>query len=101
MSVLETATTVQDQVLDVIKAGQDAILSAVDTLADTVTPITEKLPTPPFADKIVNPIELVNNYFSFASKLMSSQQEFTLKLLDSYTPAKTAKPAAKSTAKVA
>ena len=70
MSVIETATTVQDQVLDAIKAGQEAILSAVYTLADSVTPITEKLPTPPFADKLVNPVELVNNYFSFASKLL-------------------------------
>ena len=90
MSVLETVITVQDQILDAVKAGQDAVLSAVDTLAESAAPITENLPAPPFADRLPNPVDAVDTYFSFAQKLLASQKDFTVKLVEAYSPAKTA-----------
>ncbi|HSS11520.1 MAG TPA: hypothetical protein VLL25_16665 [Acidimicrobiales bacterium] len=102
MSILETVATVQDQILDAIKAGQDAVLSAVDTLADSATPITENLPAAPFAEHLPKPVDVIDNYFSFAQKLLASQKDFTLKLVESYSPAKTvSKPAPKAAAKAA
>jgi hypothetical protein len=98
MTVLEVASTVQDQVLDAIKAGQDALVSAVETVADTAAPITEKLPAPPFADALVKPVDLLDNYFSFAQKLLASQKDFALRLAESYNVTKpAAKPVAKTT----
>jgi hypothetical protein len=106
MSVLETATTVQDQFLDAIKAGQDALLSAVDSLVDSTTPITEKLPAAPFADRLPNPVDVIDNYFSFGQKLLATQKDFSLKLVESYRPANTAsksgsKPGPKAATKAA
>jgi hypothetical protein len=102
MTVLEVASTVQDQVLDAIKAGQDALVSAVDTLADTTAPITEKLPAAPFADALVKPVDLIDNYFSFAQKFLASQKDFALRLAESYSSAKpAAKPASRAATKTA
>ena len=97
MTVLEVATTMQDQVLDAIKAGQDALVSAVDTLADTAAPITEKLPSPPFADVMTKPVDLIDNYFSFVQKLLASQKDFALRLAETYSSKPAAKPAVKTT----
>jgi hypothetical protein len=99
MTVLETAATVQDQILDAIKASQDAVVSAVDTVAERATPITEKLPAAPFADRLPKPVDVIDNYFSFAQKLLASQKDFVLKLAESSSPAKSAKPASKPAAK--
>jgi hypothetical protein len=98
MSVLESVTTVQDQILDAVKAGQDAVLSVVDSVAGSAAPITEKLPAPPFADRLPNPVDVVDNYFSFVQKLLANQKDFALKLVESYNPVK---PAAKSGPKAA
>ena len=93
MSVLETAVTVQDQILDAVRAGQEAVLSAVGTLANGTKPIAEKLPASPLADRLPKAADVVDNYFGFAQKLLANQKDFTLKLAESYRPAK---PAAKT-----
>ena len=93
MSVLESAVNVQDQVLEAIKAGQDAVLSAVTTLVEKTAPIADKLPTPPFADQMPNSVDVLDKAFGFAEKLLASQKEFATRLVEAYVPAKTiAKP---------
>lgn len=101
MTVQDTAARVQEQVLDAIKAGQDAVLSVVDTLADTTGSIAGKLPTPPFADRLPKPQEVVDSYFTFAQKLLANQKDFAIKLADTYRPAKPGTTGPKSTSKAA
>jgi hypothetical protein len=104
MSVHETTARVQDQVLGAIKLGQDAVLSAVDTLAEKAGSITEKLPdlpTAPFADRMPKPADVVDSYFTFAQKMLANQKDFTSRLVDAYRPAKVSPPAAKRAAKAA
>jgi hypothetical protein len=98
MSVLETATNVQDQVLDAIKTSQDALLSAVKAVADNAAPLTEKLPAAPFASQLPSGVDVVNTAFGFAEKLLANQKEFTTKLIEAYSPAQ---PAAHSSVKSA
>ncbi len=96
MSVLDSAVNVQDQVLDAIKASQDAVLSAVTTLVEKTAPIADKLPnlpSAPFADQMPNSVDVLDKTFGFAEKLLASQKEFVTKLVEVYVPAKpTAKP---------
>jgi hypothetical protein len=73
MSVSETAANVQDRVLEAVKTSQDALLSAIKAVADKTAPLTGKLPSSPFAEK-----------------LLASQKAFTTELLDVYGPAKSA-----------
>ena len=95
MSMLDTATTVQDQVLDAIKAGQSAIISAVSTFAESASPITGKLAAVPFAARLPKPADVLETAFGFAEKLLATQKEFTTKLVDAYGPAVPAKPVSK------
>jgi hypothetical protein len=88
MSVLESVANVQDQVLDAMKAGQDAVLSAVTTMVEKTAPIADKLPTPPFADQMPNGVDVLDKAFGFAEKLLASQKEFATKLIEAYVPAK-------------
>jgi hypothetical protein len=101
MSVLETAATVPDKILDAVKTGQDAVLSAVGTLTSRTRPLTEKLPASPLADRLPKPAAVVDSYFGFAQKVLANQKDFALKLAESYKPAKPVKPAAKTGSKAA
>jgi hypothetical protein len=94
MTVLETATEVQDQVLDAIKTGQDALLAAVTVVAENTTPLTDKLPAAPFANQLPDGVAVVNTAFGFAEKLLANQKEFTTKLIEAYSPAQSAPKAA-------
>jgi hypothetical protein len=94
MSVLATATNVQDQVLDAINTGQDAVLSAVKAVAENIAPLTDKLPAAPFANQLPERVDLVNTAFGFAQRLLANQQEFTTKLIEAYRPAKSVRKAA-------
>jgi hypothetical protein len=102
MSFTDTFTAVPDQVLDAITTTQDLFLSTVQAIAETAKPLTEKLPAPPFADQLPNPVTLLENAFATAEKFLASQRDFSVKLIEAYLPAKSgAKPAAKTTTKVA
>jgi hypothetical protein len=90
MSVLDSAVNVQDQVLDAMKAGQDAVLSAVTTLVEKTAPIVDKLPSAPFADQMPSSVDVLDKTFGFAEKLLASQKEFVTKLVEAYVPAKAA-----------
>jgi len=83
MSVLET---VQDQLLDAISAGEDAVLTGVKTLAKTAQPVTGIFPELPFADRLPKPVDVVDSAFGFAEKLLANQKEFAVKLVEAYRP---------------
>jgi hypothetical protein len=79
------AKSVQDQVLDAIKRGQDATLQVVGTLSDHVAKMVHNLPDLPkipIPEALTKPSELSDQFFEFAQKLMKSQQEFAKKLVD-------------------
>ncbi len=103
MSILEASTTMQEQFLDAIKTSQDAILSTVDSFVESAAPITEKLPAAPFADQMPSAVDVIDNAFSFAQKLLANQKDFALKLANAYSPAKPAatKTGPKAAAKAA
>jgi hypothetical protein len=108
MSVLET---VQEQVLEAITAGEDAVLSGVKSLVQRAQPITGKFPEVPFADRLPDPADVADNAFTFAEKLLANQKAFAVKLAGAYRPATssssssrkpaTRKPAAKRATKAA
>jgi hypothetical protein len=102
MSVLETAANAQDQVLDAIDTSQNALLSAVKAVVESAAPLTDKLPAAPFASQLPDGVDVVNTAFGFAEKLLANQKEFTTKLMEAYSPARSAtKSPSKSTTKAA
>lgn len=97
MPVLEYTEKIQDQVLDAVKAGQDAIVDVVQQVVDV-------LPAPPplpFLDQLPPPGEVIDRAFGYAERLLDAQREFAVKLAGVTKSAaqSAAKPAAKTTAK--
>jgi hypothetical protein len=100
-TILETTSTVQSQVLDALKSGEEAVLSAVKQVADAVEPViepvTSRVSQSQFAEQIPPAKEVVDQWFTFAEKVLANQKQFALKLVDLFAPAAPAKPAPKTT----
>ena len=82
----EMFTSLEDQVLETVKQGQEAIVKAVRTWADASKNLIPDLPPLPFADQLPNLSELVETSFAFTDKLISSQREFAAAILDAAKP---------------
>ena len=65
----EMLTSVEDQVLETVKQGQEAIVKAVRTWADASKNLIPDLPALPFADQLPNTSTLVENAFAFCDNL--------------------------------
>src|ERR671925_661534 len=82
----EMITSLEDQVLESVKQGQEAVVKAVRTWADASKNLIPDLPPLPFADQLPNTTEVVENAFAFADKLLASQREFVAAVLDAVKP---------------
>lgn len=85
------ANTAQEQILDSLKVGQDAVIDGLKTLSATVESVLADLPgidavpgieNVPFASELPNASEAVSNAFAFAQKLVSAQCEFVGSVLE-------------------
>jgi len=83
----EMITGLEDQVLETVKQGQEAVVKAVRTWADASKNLIPDLPPLPFADQLPNTTEIVENAFAFADKLLASQREFVAAVLEAAKPA--------------
>ena len=79
-------TGLEDQVLETVKQGQEAIVKAVRTWADASKNLIPDLPPLPFADQLPNTTQIVENAFAFADRLLASQREFVAAILDAAKP---------------
>src|SRR5215471_16621927 len=74
-----TATQeLQAQILDSIRKSQEAVVDALRTWAEAVHSVTPSLPVSavPFADKLPQPKDLVEDAFDFAAQLLAAQRKF-------------------------
>ena len=99
MSVRDTANNLQEQVLDALKSGEDAVLSAVRTAVETAEPVTSLIPSPVYAERLPLVTEVVESAFGFAEKMLANQKQFVVQLLGAVAPPPEHKPAAKPVAK--
>jgi hypothetical protein len=79
-------TSLEDQVLETVKQGQEAIVKAVRTWADASKNLIPDLPPLPFSDQLPATSEIVENAFAFVDKIMASQREFASAILDAAKP---------------
>jgi hypothetical protein len=79
-------SSVEDQVYETVKQGQEAIVKAVRTWADASKNLIPDLPPLPFADQLPATSELVENAFAFCDKMLASQREFAAAILEAAKP---------------
>src|SRR5690348_18238522 len=87
----------QGEILKTVRAGQDAVVDAIQLWADAVQSIKPPLPEVgiPFADKLPKPSELVAGAYDFAEQLLAAQREFAEDVLRATAPLFGTEPAAK------
>ena len=78
--------SLEDQVLETVKQGQEAVVKAVRTCADASKNLIPDLPPLPFADQLPHTSDIVENAFAFADKLLASQREFAAAVLEAAKP---------------
>jgi hypothetical protein len=91
MSLADSVTAVPELVLEAVTTAQDAVWSTLESVAQSVTPLTEQLSDAPFADQFPDPGRILDSAFGFAEKFLANQRQFTVALVDA------CRPAAKST----
>lgn len=82
----EMISALEDQVLETVRQGQEAILKAVQTWAEAGKNLVPDLPALPFADQLPGTVDLVENAFAFADRMLATQREFAAAILDAARP---------------
>jgi len=81
----EITGTVQQQVLDAIRFGQDTALDAVRSITELVQPYVPDLAKVPYL-RDVEPKDIAEATFGFVEKLLDTQKEFVTELLAAVKP---------------
>jgi ABC-type transporter Mla subunit MlaD len=93
-ALTEITGKVQDQVLDVLRASQDAVVDTVTSVADTVQRVLPEPARAPLAANLPLASESVDQAFGFAGKVLEAQHNFVNRVLSAVTPKEVpAKPA--------
>ena len=88
ISTISTPKELQDQILSMVRKGQEIALDAIKTMVDSVQTITPKIPAVdlPFAEKLPKPHDVVASGYDFAEKLLTSQRKFADELVKATAP---------------
>jgi hypothetical protein len=78
----------QGEILKTVRAGQDAVVDAIQLWADAVQSIKPPLPEVgiPFADKLPKPSEMVADTYDFVEQLLAAQRKFAEDVLHATAP---------------
>lgn len=86
-NINEITTTVQDQVLQLVKMSQDTMLASAKNLADGAQGMNNagmQIPSIPGLEQL--PTEFVDAPFDFAGKLLKTQHSFMKALAETWAP---------------
>jgi hypothetical protein len=87
-STSRTQKELQDQILSMVRKGQEIALDAIKTMVDTVHTITPKVPAMdvPFADRLPKPQDVVAGGYDFAERLLTNQRKFADEVIKATAP---------------
>jgi len=97
-ALTEITERIQDQVLEFVKTGQEAVIDAVRNLSSTVEGVLPEAAKTGLATNIPVATEAVDTAFGFAGKVLEAQHGFVTQVLGAVTPGTSAPatPAAKT-----
>ena len=76
-TLLGTATAVEDNVLDMMKQAEDAVVRNARLSAERFEPITKLLPRLPYLELMPTPAEVVDHSFGFIDRLTANLRDFS------------------------
>jgi hypothetical protein len=81
MSLLTTATAVEDSCFDVVIKVEDAVLHAARTFAEGFEPMAKRLPERPTDSLLPAPAEIVTHTFDLLDRLVANLRDFSSQLV--------------------
>jgi hypothetical protein len=78
-------TNPQDQYLETLRHGQEAIVGAVRTWSESVQKLASAMPS--ITGDAPTPAEVVDSTFNFTQQVLENQRNFAKSLLEAFTPA--------------
>jgi hypothetical protein len=84
-AVQELTESVQQQVLDAIRFGQDTTIDAIKGVVEVVQPYVPDLAKVPYL-RDVEPKQVVEATFGFVEKVLEAQKDFVTGLLSAIKP---------------
>ena len=101
-AITEITSKVQEQLLEALRAGQDAVVDTVTSVAGTVERVIPEQAKGTLAFNLPLASEAADQAFGFAEKVLDAQHQFVSRVLSAVTPntaATATKPAPKAAAK--
>jgi len=81
-SITDTLSSLQAQVLDVLKTVQEPTVDAVEKVVETLDGyLPEDRPALPFAENLPNPVDSIDKAFGYAEQFVDGQHEFVKAIL--------------------
>jgi hypothetical protein len=87
MSTTTDTTTPQDQFLESIRQGQDAVVEAVRVWTEAASKTASLAPLPEPPADLPNPADVVAGSFDLAERLLADQRKFAERLVAAAAPA--------------
>lgn len=84
--ILDGTAKAQDALIDAVTQVQDVVVSAVGTVSDFVGGFIPELPTKRVSTYVPSPKEIVDQTFSFATRVLEQQKDYTANLLSALEP---------------
>ena len=86
-AITEITAKVQDQLLEALRAGQDAVVDTVTSVAGTVERVLPEPAKGTLAYNLPLATEAADQAFGFAGKVLEAQHNFVSRVLSAVTPA--------------
>lgn len=83
----QIARDTQEQALDYLRQGQEAVVSAVSVWADTVSQIVPTTSELTATDQLPDPSDVIDGVYDFTGQVLAAQREFAHKVLAASAPA--------------
>jgi hypothetical protein len=86
--VMETISTVEDQVVDAVKSIQEPVADYVRTVTEYIgSVVPSDLPSLPFADQVPTATEVIEQQFDFAKRLLEANHQLVTAIVTAAKPA--------------
>ena len=83
----ELTRRTQEQFLDAVREGQQALVDAVSAWAQAVQSFTSATPPVPVSDQLPDADSVIDDTFDLVEKLVAGQRDFAHKLVAAAAPA--------------
>jgi len=85
-TIPESVKTVEKQILDAIRTGEDAVVKTVQSWVEAGRRVAPNLFSLPYPEQLPAPAEVIDHVYGLVDEFVTSQRDFAKKLLGAVQP---------------